>query len=102
MWIKITTIEQLQTLHEGSMVAIHPLQGPPRPIFDDSDRDQVSQRLVSENDTDAKMICTTTLQRKEAANTVTSRGMGNMMLADGYMGYTDVIERGNWWIQQGY
>lgn len=102
MWVKITSIEQLETLHEGSPVSIHPLQGPPRETFDDSDPDQVSHRLVAENDVKAKMICTTALQRKELAKTVTSSSMGSMMLGTGYVNYADIIEHANWWVQQGY
>ncbi|MCB0696519.1 MAG: hypothetical protein KDC07_04095 [Chitinophagaceae bacterium] len=101
MWIKITALEQLEALHEGSLVAIYPLQGAPRAEFDDSDPDQVAQRLVSENDKNTKMIHTTSLQRKEEAHTITSSGMGSMILGSGYVNYADIIEAGIWWIQQG-
>jgi|GEM_PF-2145812 len=101
MWTKITSIEQLEALHEGSLVAIYPLQGAPRATFDDSDPDQVSQRLVAQNDIADKMINTTVLQRKEEAHTITSSGMGSMILGSGYISYVDVIEHGTWWVQQG-
>lgn len=102
MWVKITSLEQLESLHPGSLVAIHPLQGPPRDSFDDSDQDQVAQRLVAENDKDAKMIHTTSLQRKEESRTITSASMGNMILGSGDVAYADVIEQGVWWLQQGF
>lgn len=102
MWTKVTNIEQLESLHEGSMIAIHPLQGHPKDDFDESDMDQVSHRLVAENDKKAKMISTTALQRKEQARTITSGSMGHMILDAGYMSYADMIEQGVWWVQQGY
>lgn len=102
MWTKITSISQLEALHEGSMIAIHPLQGPPRTTFDDSDIDQVAHRLVAENDTKAKMISTAPLQRKEQVHTIGSGSMGHMMLDAGYISYADVIEHGVWWVQQGF
>ena len=102
MWVKLTTIEQLESLHEGAMIAIYPLQGAPRTTFDGTDHDQVSQRLLSENDKQAKMIHTTSLQRKEEARTVTSARMGSMILGDGYVGYVDIIEQGVWWVQEGF
>lgn len=101
MWTKITSIEQLEALHEGSLVAIYPLQGAPKSVFDDSDPDQVSQRLVAQNDTEEKMINTTSLQRKEESHTITSSGMGSMMLGSGYINYVDIIEHGTWWVQGG-
>ncbi|HYD21684.1 MAG TPA: hypothetical protein VEB40_09440 [Flavipsychrobacter sp.] len=101
MWVKITSIEQLERLHAGSLIAIHPLQGAPTETFDDSDPDQVSHRLVAENDTRDKMILTAPLQRKEEARTVTSARMGNLMLGDGHIDYADILEHGTWWIQQG-
>ncbi len=102
MWTKITTIEQLEALHEGSVVAIHPLQGHPNEVFDDSDPDQVSQRLVADNDRKKHMIHMSNLQRKEHARTVTSSSMGSMILDSGYKNYADIIEQGVWWIQQGF
>lgn len=102
MWVKITSIDQVAALHAGSMIAIHPLQGAPRDTFDDTDPDQVSHRLVAENDAEEKMINTTPLQRKEEARTVTGAGMGSMMLGSGYVGYVDMIEQGVWWMQKGY
>lgn len=102
MWVKITSIEQIEKLHEGSLVAIHPMQGPPRDKFDDSDADQVSQRLIAENDRDAKMLHTTSLQRKEEARTITSASMGSMILGMGDITYADMIEQGVWWIQEGF
>lgn len=102
MWVKITSFEQLEQLHEGSSIAIHPLQGYQRDTFDDSDLDQVSHRLVAENDPKGKMICTTALQRKEQSRTVTSSSMGSMMLSTGYINYADIVEHGTWWVQQGY
>lgn len=101
MWTKITSIEQLEALHEGSLVAIYPLQGAPKAIFDDSDPDQVSQRLVAQNDREEKVINTTSLQRKEEAHTITSSGMGSMLLGSGYINYVDVIEHAVWWVQEG-
>ncbi len=101
MWVKITSLEQLEQLHAGSLIAIHPLQGAPTDTFDDTDRDQVAHRLVSENDPTGKMILTTPLQRKEEARTVTSARMGNLMLGDGHMDYADILEHGTWWVQQG-
>lgn len=102
MWVKITSIEQAEALHAGSLVAIFPLQGAPVETFSEEDPDQVSHRLVSENDKQAKMIHTTSLQRKEEARTVTSAGMGSMMLGTGYIGYAEIVEHGNWWMQQGF
>lgn len=102
MWVKITSIEQLEPLHEGAMVAIYPLQGHAKESFDESDPDQVAHRLVADNDVKAKMISTTSLQRKEEARTVTSGRMGSMVLGNGYLSYADVIEQGTFWIQQGY
>lgn len=102
MWVKINSMEQLESLHEGSMIAVHPLQGPPRDAFDDSDPDQVSHRLVAENDIKARMVSTAPLQRKEQARTVTSGSMGHMILDSGYLSYADMIEQGIWWIQKGY
>lgn len=102
MWTKITSIEQLETLHDGAMIAIYPLQGHSKDSFSESDPDQVAHRLVADNDTNAKMISSTSLQRKEEARTVTSGRMGSMMLGNGYLSYADVIEMGNWWVQQGF
>lgn len=102
MWVKITTIQQLEQLHEGSLIAVHPLQGPRTEVFDDSDPDQVAHRLVAENDSTTRMILTAPLQRKEEARTVTSARMGNLMLGDGHIDYADILEHGTWWIQQGF
>lgn len=102
MWVKITSIQQLESLHEGSTIAIYPIQGAPSQTFDDSDPDQVSHKLVSENDKEAKLIHITSLQRKDEARTVTSSSMGSMILGTGDVGYADILEHGNWWIQQGY
>lgn len=102
MWTKVTKIEQLELLHEGSMIAIHPLQGHSRDTFDESDIDQVSHRLVAQNDKKDKMISTAPLQRKEQARTITSGSMGHMMLDGGYVSYADMIEQGVWWVQEGY
>lgn len=101
MWVKVTNLEQLAALQTGSPIAIHPLQGPPRDTFDESDADQVSQRLVSVNDTQNKVLTTISLQRKEEARTVTSASMGSMMLGSGEVSYAEIIEYGNWWIPQG-
>lgn len=101
MWIKVTSLEQLAALQIGSPIAIHPLQGPPRDTFDESDADQVSHRLVSANDAQSKVLTTISLQRKEEARTVTSASMGSMMLGSGEMSYADAIEHGTWWIPSG-
>jgi len=100
MWVKITSIEQLASLHEGSMIAIYPLQGAPGDSFDESDPEQVSHRLVSENYIEENMLSTTALQRKDEAFTAT--GIGGIMFSPGGISYVDIIEQGTWWMQQGY
>lgn len=102
MWVKITSIEQLASLHEGSMVAIYPLQGAPSDSFDESDPEQVSHRLVSENYVEENMLTTTALQRKDEARILTPAGMGGIMFSPGGISYVDIIEQGAWWMQQGY
>lgn len=101
MWIKITSIEQLESLYPGSLIAIYPLQGPQKDVFDESDAREVAQRLVAENDPEAKMIHTISLQRKEELHTISSAGMGNLLLDSGDVTYADIIEQGAWWIPQG-
>lgn len=101
MWVKISTIEQLEKLHEGALVSIYPVQGAPKDEYDGSDPDQAISRLVAENDVKAKMIHMAPLQRKEEARTVTSGSMGSMILDAGHKSYVDIIEQGVWWVQEG-
>ena len=101
MWVKITSIEQLEQLHEGSLVSIYPVQGAPKDEYDGSDPDQAKSRLVAENDPKNKMIHMAQLQRKDEARTVTSGSMGSMILDSGHKNYVDIIEQGVWWVQEG-
>ena len=102
MWVKITSIEQLASLHEGSMVAIYPLQGAPGDTFDESDPEQVSHRLVSENYVEENMLTTTALQREDEVRKLTTTGIGDIIFSPGGISYVDIIKQGTWWIPQGH
>lgn len=99
-WQKIRTIEQLEKLHEGSLVALYPLHGGHKEEFDEADASNIVQRLISVNEVENAQLIMSTLQRKEESHTITSARMGSLVLDRGYISYARLIEEGVWWMPE--
>ncbi|MCB0699410.1 MAG: hypothetical protein H6551_12530 [Chitinophagales bacterium] len=100
MWHKIESVQQLEQLHEGSLIVLYPLHGEHRDELDESDATNIVQRLVSVNDKENAQLIMSSLQRKEEQHTIGSARMGSLVLDRGYVPYAQLIEEGVWWVME--
>lgn len=98
MWQKITSLDQLLDIDEGSIVAIYPLGGHPRDSFDRSEAGLFLHGLIVENDRMMQKVDLSLLNGMPTSADMCVDEHGEMMINSTSKTYTEVVSEGLWWM----
>jgi hypothetical protein len=95
MWHKITKPDQLTTLEAGENIIKYPVSGEPAADFNDANPDNISLRVVTQNDPLSKMIAISIRPSSVKYNAIL--GIGGVVFGPVEKSYDAIIAEGMWW-----
>ncbi len=95
MWHKITTTAQLTTLEAGENIIKYPVSGEPAADFNDANPDNISLRVVTQNDPLNEILAITVMPSSVKYDAIL--GFGGIVFGPVQKSYDALITEGVWW-----
>ncbi len=96
MWHKITTAAQLTTLETGENIIKYPVSGGPAADFNDANPDNISLRVVTQNDPVTATLDIAVVPSKVKYDAVL--GIGGVVFGPVQKSYEEVVAENVWWV----
>jgi hypothetical protein len=96
MWIKVSNIEQLQSLELGRTLLKYPITGEPVDNLDVSDRENISVRIVTRNEPNLESIDISFIPSQIDHHIIA--GLDNIILGPMHKDYRDIVEENKYWL----
>jgi len=96
MWIKITISDQLKALQPGDNIIKYPIAGAPLDSFDEANPDNVSVRVVTQNDPASELLSISLTPSEIRYDAIL--GVSGFVFGPIRKHYKDVLDEGLWWV----
>ncbi len=95
MWHRITTTAQLATLEAGENIVKYPVSGGPAADFSEANPDNISLRVITQNDPLSETLAITVVPSKVKYDAIL--GIGGVVFGPVEKSYNTIIAEGTWW-----